>query len=135
EKAYGNTNLETYRGKGFLLPVLFTCFSITGISLIGLPPTAGFVAKLLVFSDVFGGYQNSSDPALLWLLIVGALTSVISLFYYFKIPLYASLGMKRSPEKEKNRPVSSILYVIGIGLTIFLFVFGLFPTLASAFLS
>jgi len=135
EKAYGNTNLETYRGKGFLLPVLFTCFSITGISLIGLPPTAGFVAKLLVFSDVFGGYQNSSDPALLWLLIVGALTSVISLFYYFKIPLYAFLRTKRSPEKEQNRPVLSILYVIGIGLTILLLVFGLFPSLAWAILS
>src|SRR5690606_6617655 len=61
EKAYGNTNLETYRGKGFLLPVLFTCFSITGISLIGLPPTAGFVAKERVFSDVFGWNQNTSE--------------------------------------------------------------------------
>lgn len=135
EKTYGDTNLETYRGKGFLLPILFTCFSITGISLIGLPPTGGFIAKLLVFSDVFRGYQNSSDPALLWLLIVGALTSVISLFYYFKIPLYAFLRTKRSPGKEQNRPVLSILYVIGIGLTILLLVFGLFPSLAWAILS
>lgn len=135
EKRYGVTSLESYRGQGYLLPVLFTCFSITGISLVGLPPTGGFVAKLLVFSDVFQAFQNSSDPALLWMLIIGVLTSVISLFYYFKIPLYAFLKPTDSQVPVEPQGSSGLLYGLGIVLTVLLLVLGLFPSLALHLLS
>ncbi|WP_333866053.1 NADH-quinone oxidoreductase subunit N [Sphingobacterium sp.] len=131
ESGLGNTSIESYRGLGKQFPLLFTSFSIVLIALIGLPPTAGFVGKLLVFSKVFEQYQNFQSFSLLALLIVGALTSVISLFYYFKIPLNAFLkDGTTSPAVKFN----AVLLCIGILCTLAVLILGIFPgLLLSAF--
>lgn len=131
ETSLGNTTIESYRGLGKQFPLLFTSFSIVLIALIGLPPTAGFVGKLLVFSKVFEQYQNFQSFSLLALLIVGALTSVISLFYYFKIPLNAFLkDSTTSPAVKFN----VVLLCIGILCTLAVLILGIFPgLLLSAF--
>ncbi|WP_293902118.1 NADH-quinone oxidoreductase subunit N [Sphingobacterium sp. UBA5670] len=131
ETSLGNTTIESYRGLGKQFPLLFTSFSIVLIALIGLPPTAGFVGKLLVFSKVFEQYQNFQSFSLLALLIVGALTSVISLFYYFKIPLNAFLkDSTTSPAVKFN----AVLLCIGILCTLAVLILGIFPgLLLSAF--
>ncbi|WP_312335608.1 NADH-quinone oxidoreductase subunit N [Sphingobacterium sp.] len=131
EASLGNTWIESYRGLGKQFPLLFTSFSIVLIALIGLPPTAGFVGKLLVFSKVFEQYQNFQSFSLLVLLIVGALTSVLSLFYYFKIPLNAFLkDSTASPAVKFN----AVLLCIGILCTVAVLILGIFPDLLlSAF--
>lgn len=131
EASLGNTRIDSYRGLGKQFPLLFTSFSIVLIALIGLPPTAGFVGKLLVFSKVFEQYQNFQSFSLLALLIVGALTSVISLFYYFKIPLNAFLkDSTASPAIKFN----AVLLCIGILCTVAVLILGIFPDLLlSAF--
>ena len=106
EKQEGSTLLSSYTGLGKTYPILFTCFSFIGIALVGLPPTAGFVGKLLVFSSIFELYQSSEDSIFLALLIIGALTSVISLFYYFKIPLYAFLRNSNLASLQEASPSS-----------------------------
>jgi len=126
ETSLGNTSIESYRGLGKQSPLLFTSFSIVLIALIGLPPTAGFVGKLLVFSKVFEQYQNFQSFSLLALLIVGALTSVISLFYYFKIPLNAFLKESTTPPAVK---FNAVLLCIGILCTLAVLILGIFPDL------
>lgn len=65
-------------------------FLLTGlISLTGIPPLAGFTAKLLIFTGLYESYQTFSDPLLLWILVLGLLNTVISLFYYVRIPFFA----------------------------------------------
>src|SRR5690606_38163114 len=83
------TALNGYAGLGKKMPLLFVCFTVVAVSLIGLPPTIGFVGKLMIFSAVFDLYRDTQATALVLLLVVGALTSVISLFFYFRFPLYA----------------------------------------------
>ena len=131
EASLANTSIESYRGLGKQYPLLFTSFSIVLIALVGLPPTAGFVGKLLVFSKVFEQYQNFQSFGLLALLLIGALTSVISLFYYFKIPLNAFLRENMgSPAVKFNR----VLLCIGILCTVAVLILGIFPDLLlSAF--
>lgn len=126
ESNLGDTSIESYRGLGKQFPVLFTSFSIVLIALVGLPPTAGFVGKLLVFSKVFEQYQNFQSFSLLALLIVGALTSVISLFYYFKIPLNAFLKEGTTIPTFK---FDIALLCIGILCTAAVLMFGIFPDL------
>ncbi|MNV21068.1 Na(+)/H(+) antiporter subunit D1 [compost metagenome] len=126
EASLGNTSIESYRGLGKQYPLLFTSFSIVLIALVGLPPTAGFVGKLLVFSKVFEQYQNFQSFGLLALLLVGALTSVISLFYYFKIPLNAFLRDNMVQSVQKFNP---FLLSIALLCTILLVLLGLFPDL------
>lgn len=71
-------NLEDFQGLGFSRPWWAAVFTICLISLAGLPPTGGFLGKLLLFKAVFqGGY--------LGLGLIGILTVIISIFAYMKI--------------------------------------------------
>ena len=87
-------NIDTIQGFGgtgkkWSMPhvLLFTGF----ISLTGLPPVAGFMAKLFIFSALWKSYQYSQKSFLLWLLVIGLLNTVVSLFYYLRIPALAFL--------------------------------------------
>ncbi len=75
---FGAEDLEDYQGLGWSAPFTAALFVLFLVSLTGLPPTAGFVGKLMLFSA-------SLDVGLYWLAVVGALNAVVSLFYYFKI--------------------------------------------------
>jgi len=71
-------NLEDFRGLGYSRPWWAAVLTICLISLAGLPPTGGFLGKLLLFKAVFqGGY--------LGLGLIGILTVIISIFAYLKI--------------------------------------------------
>lgn len=133
EKNIGSTELVAYSGLGKSNPVLFTVFTLLGIALIGLPPTAGFIGKLLVFTATFGLYQHTKDIPILLLLITGALTSVISLFYYFKIPLFAFL--RKGESTERTLPINSVAYFIAVVCGIAMLLYGLFPNLLSGLFS
>jgi NADH-quinone oxidoreductase subunit N len=76
--AIGSEDIEDYRGLGARAPVLSVALSIFLVSLTGLPPTAGFVGKLYLFAALI-------NNGWVWLAIVGALNSVISLYYYVKV--------------------------------------------------
>jgi NADH-quinone oxidoreductase subunit N len=81
----GAENMDDYKGLGFKLPAASVCFVIILISLTGLPVTAGFIGKVMVFQAVYDVYQQQHDVWLLILLATGALTTVVALFYYIKI--------------------------------------------------
>lgn len=68
------------------------------IALTGLPPTAGFTAKLLIFSSLWTTYQETKNVILLGLFIIGLVNTVVSLFFYLKIPYFLFL-------KEPIEPV------------------------------
>ncbi|MFP4527507.1 MAG: NADH-quinone oxidoreductase subunit N [Candidatus Kapaibacterium sp.] len=74
----GSEELEDYTGLGYRAPILGVAMTIFMISLTGLPPTAGFIGKLYVFTAVL-------EADMIWLAVVGVLNSVVSLFYYVKV--------------------------------------------------
>ena len=56
------------------------------VSLIGLPPLAGFVSKFLVFASIVEAIAVAAErPLMLVLLVVGGINTVISLFYYLRV--------------------------------------------------
>jgi len=128
EQKTGSAQLENYQGLGKQFPIVFSILTLLGISLVGLPPTAGFVGKLFVFTSIFDLFQFNNNRYYLILLVVGALTSVISLFYYFKIPLFAFL---RKGEEVNIFPTTStqIVYIISVVLGISTLVLGIFPNI------
>ncbi|MFD2164466.1 NADH-quinone oxidoreductase subunit N [Paradesertivirga mongoliensis] len=125
----GSTDIRTYKGLGKVLKVEFVCFVIVLVALTGLPPTAGFIAKLFVFSSAFEYYAASDSIWALGLLITGAVATVISLFYYLKIPLYAYL--KNSEAAVAVHVKRDFLTVVIVFLTFLLILYGLFPGLLS----
>ena len=74
----GSEELDDYVGMGYRVPVLSVCMVIFLISLTGLPPTAGFIGKLYIFTAVL-------ESDYIWLAVVGVLNSVVSLYYYVNI--------------------------------------------------
>jgi NADH-quinone oxidoreductase subunit N len=71
----GSDEIMDYSGLARRSPMLAGFFTLFLISLTGIPPTAGFLAKYYVFlAGINAGYM--------WLVIVGLLTSVVSLYYY-----------------------------------------------------
>ncbi len=127
EQQTGSTTISSYAGLGKKMPLLFTAFSLVCISLVGLPPTIGFIGKLMVFTALFDFTGEYNNTAVILLLIVGALTSVISLFFYFRIPLYAFLRKSEQDTDQKITP--NILLCIGYTFTVLLIFLGLFPSL------
>jgi len=71
-------NLEDLSGLSKNHPVISLCLLILLFSLAGIPPTAGFFAKVYIFMTVI-------EESMYFLAIVGLLSTVISAFYYLKI--------------------------------------------------
>jgi NADH-quinone oxidoreductase subunit N len=74
----GSEDMEDYKGLGPRAPFITVALAIFLVSLTGLPPTAGFIGKLYLFAALL-------NHGWIWLAIVGALNSVISLYYYVKV--------------------------------------------------
>ncbi len=87
----GSYQIESYRGLGNRLPFASVLLVVVMVALTGLPPTAGFTAKLLVFTALWEGYSHGGPKMLLYLLFTGVATTVVALFYYLKIPYYLYL--------------------------------------------
>jgi NADH-quinone oxidoreductase subunit N len=117
--------VEGYKGLGLKYPVASVCFVIILISLTGIPVTAGFTGKLFVFSAVYSAYEQAHSIWLLALMITGALTTVVSLFYYLKIPLY--LFLKRTENAEVASERSYNLLVLAVVISFLLVLLGIFP--------
>jgi len=114
-------SLQSLAGKGFSMPFLSVCLTVLMISLVGLPPTAGFTAKLFVFSALWEKYQTSADGWLLALLLIGLLNSVISLFYYLKLPFYLFFRTKPSLQTSSVSILGQCLVGLFATLMIVLF--------------
>ncbi len=68
-------------------------FGITVImvSLVGLPPTAGFMAKLVLFSNIWEFYEANGSMIFIIFFVLGILSTVLSLFFYIRIPYFLFL--------------------------------------------
>jgi NADH-quinone oxidoreductase subunit N len=129
----GAHSLDQYKGAGLRYPLPSVCFVIILISLAGLPITAGFNGKVLVFSAVYTAYQQSHSGWLLALLITGAATTVISLFYYIKIPLYLFLKRNEHHADDLFSSHKALLVLVSI-ISAVLIILGIFPQLIDNYM-
>lgn len=127
----GSEDVNTYKGLGLKYPAASVSFVFILISLTGLPVTAGFTAKLFVFSAVYGVYQANHSVWLLLLTITGAVTTVVALFYYIKIPL--NLFLKRT-ESTEPIPQPNYTLITALIISVVLVLLGIFPDWLTRFL-
>ena len=69
---------EDYAGLARRAPVASTAMAVFMFSLAGVPPFAGFFSKYFLF-------QAAIDNGFLWLAALGAVNSVVSLYYYSRV--------------------------------------------------
>jgi NADH-quinone oxidoreductase subunit N len=107
---------------GGKFPLAAFIFVLVMVALTGLPPTAGFNAKLLVFSAVWEAYQVNREPYLLWAFIAALLNTVIALFYYLKVPYYMYFKKAESESSIKlNTSENVFLCLMSIPLLVLFF--------------
>ncbi|RPI05446.1 MAG: NADH-quinone oxidoreductase subunit N [Ignavibacteriae bacterium] len=80
----GSEDISAYRGLGRRSPIIGVSMALFLISLTGLPPSAGFIGKFYLFVAVL-------DARWIWLAVIGAVNSVISLYYYARVLRYMFL--------------------------------------------
>jgi NADH-quinone oxidoreductase subunit N len=105
----GLEDLKDYAGMSRRNPALALMMLAAFLSLAGMPPFAGFVAKVFVFSaGIQAGY--------VWLVIIGILNSIIGVYYYLNTLKYVYLY--RMPEQdEENHPIPlTRSYAIALGI-------------------
>ena len=78
EGVTGSDTIDSLKGLGWKAPMAAIPMVAFLVSLTGLPPTVGFYGKYLLFVE-------GIDAGFAWLVVVAALNSVVSLFYYFRI--------------------------------------------------
>jgi NADH-quinone oxidoreductase subunit N len=110
----GLEDLKDYSGMSRRSPWLALMMLSAFLSLAGMPPFAGFVAKIFVFAaGIQAGY--------VWLVIIGILNSIIGVYYYLNAMKYVYL-YRMPDEDEENyplpitRPYAIALAVLTIGV-------------------
>lgn len=86
ESISNSDSVNNFSGLGKQEPVMSLIFVVVMATLIGLPPTAGFFAKIFVFTSVWQQYETIHSPILLGVIGVAIAGTVASVFYYMKVP-------------------------------------------------
>lgn len=111
-------DLESYSALGYKKPWLAAAMSVFLLSLMGFPPTAGFIGKFYIF-------KAAIEMKLYLLAIIGIINSVIAAYYYLKVIVYMYMKTPAiAYEVEKPRFSSSISLAIAVLCT---FVLGILP--------
>jgi NADH-quinone oxidoreductase subunit N len=112
-----NLELEDYSGLGFQAPLLGLAMSIFLLSLGGLPPLAGFVAKFYIF-------QAALNEGYVILVVLAVLNSAISFYYYLRVIVFMYMKEPKGEFQIALTPITLLVIIIGVLATIEL---GLFP--------
>ncbi len=112
------TAIEDYRGIGFESPVLAFSLSLFMLSLLGMPLTAGFMGKILVFGSAI---EQKFYP----LVIIGVLNTAVSAYYYLRLIIVMFFGERTIPWSPPRVPASvAVALVITVLGVLYL---GIFP--------
>lgn len=109
----GIDDLKALSGLSRRSPYLALAMMVALLSLGGIPPTAGFIGKFLLF-------KAAVDAGLWWLALIGIVNAFIALYYYLSVLKY--LYLYRSEEEEITIPVpraaTVALMVTSLGMLI-----------------
>lgn len=124
KKGEENLLITDYAGVGFKYPLLAASMTIFLLSMAGIPPLGGFMAKLYIFSAAV-------EAKFYWLAILGVLNSAISVYYYLRVTV---LMYFRESEREITGLQFSPAPVIALILALIgTFYMGLFPANVLSF--
>jgi NADH-quinone oxidoreductase subunit N len=123
EEKYGIETVDGCRGLGWRAPGLGVLMTVFMVSLTGLPPTAGYTGKFLLFSAVVENSLGPQHQLGIALVIIAVLFSVVSLFYYMRIVASMYLGKVRESDPSEPVPAGGVytglVWALGLG-TLFL---------------
>ena len=118
------TSLGAYGGLARRSPLLAALMTLFLLSLAGIPPTAGFVAKAGVFGAAIGAGHWS-------LALIGVLASVAAAFFYLRLIVLMYMQEPRGEQDQDPSFLPRVVIAIPAVLTL---VLGVFPGLIAGIL-
>ncbi len=112
--------VDDLRGLARRAPLAAASLVVVLLALTGIPPTAGFLGKYLLFAAAV-------DRKLYVLAVAGALNSVISLFYYFRIGRAMFLEERDPSETGSGERISRLVTLLMTLSALALLVAGILP--------
>ncbi len=115
-RVVGSDDYDAYRGLSRRSPGLALVMLVAFLSLAGMPPFGGFIAKIVVFA---AGVQSNY----VWLVVIGILNSVVGVYYYLNVMKYVYL-YRMEGEREADYPIALTrpyvlaLVVLTIGIVV-----------------
>lgn len=109
--------ISDFTGLAWTSPWAAAAFVIFFLSLAGIPPTGGFVAKLYIFAAAI-------QANYVWLAVIGVLNSAVSLYYYFRVVMAMYMEEAPEPIALSAHPVLVFSLAVMVLGTLFL---GLYP--------
>jgi len=106
-KEENDVSVERMHGLAGRQPVLAVLMAVFMFSLAGIPPLAGFFAKLYVFS-------GAVEAGLAWLAIVGVLNSAIGAYYYLRVTVSMFMTEPAAGAVEAPKPSWPVMATIVI---------------------
>ena len=116
-KGEENLELENYSGLAYKHPLMALSMTVFLLSLGGLPPFAGFVAKFYIFSAAI-------EEGFVTLVIIAVLNSAISFYYYLKVVVFMYMKEPAGEFQISLTPMTLFVVILGLIGTIEL---GIFP--------
>ncbi|MGH7319630.1 MAG: NADH-quinone oxidoreductase subunit N [Candidatus Rokuibacteriota bacterium] len=111
-------DLPAYGGLAARHPILALALAVFMLSLIGMPPTAGFVGKFYLFSAAIG-------EQFYWLAVIAVLNSVVAAYYYLRLIVFMYM---REPDvadvRARLTPAAGVSLAVAVWATLHL---GLMP--------
>ncbi|HZH89851.1 MAG TPA: NADH-quinone oxidoreductase subunit N [Pyrinomonadaceae bacterium] len=112
------TEIEDYNGIGFTAPALSFALTLFLLSLLGIPLTAGFMGKVMVF-------RAALDQGFYGLVVIGVLNTAISVYYYLRLIVVMFFRERSTAWSAPVVPISVALAIIITALGVFYL--GIFP--------
>ena len=109
------TEFEDYNGIGFKSPILAFSLSLFMLSLLGLPLTAGFIGKVLVFRPAL----EAGSLMLTVLVVIAVINTAVSAYYYLRLIVVMFFKERTSDWLEPKIPVA-------VGFVLLVTVLGVF---------
>lgn len=100
-----HTDLDAYAGLNYKSPLLAAFMALFMFALAGIPPLAGFFGKYYVF-------VGAIDQGLVWLAVIGVLSSAISVYFYLRIVVYMYFKNSVSEFEIKKDPYAYFAVVL-----------------------
>lgn len=125
EDRTGSCEIQSYAGLSKSSPALSAMLTVFLLSLVGIPPLAGFLAKYYVFAAAIKqAGTGAASSWLYWLVGVGLITAVFSLYYYANVLKQMYFSKESSPYAISPSAPGYAVAVIGV---IGVFLFGVYP--------
>jgi NADH-quinone oxidoreductase subunit N len=112
EGVTGTNRIDSLKGMGFRAPLVSIVMVVLLVSLTGLPPTVGFYGKYWLFVE---GYRQGLG----WLVLLMALNSVVSLYYYFRVAKALFLSGRSERQALPHPALVGVVTALGVATLVF----------------